>query len=71
MTKDEIQKNIYGLSTDEEIVEFVKFRLKELEDGSMETTVGQNYTDTFRENIYLYKRIIRLEINLETRNVQI
>ena len=27
MTKDEIQKNIYGLSTDEEIVEFVKFRL--------------------------------------------
>lgn len=53
MTKDEIQKNIYGLSTDEEIVEFVKFRLKELEDSSMETTVGQNYTDTFRENIYL------------------
>lgn len=53
MTKDEIQKNIYGLSTDEEIVDFVKFRLKELEDGSMETTVGQNYTDTFRENIYL------------------
>lgn len=53
MTKDEIQKNIYGLSTDEEIVEFVKFRLKELEDGSMETTVGQNYTDTFREYISL------------------
>lgn len=51
--KMRFKKNIYGLSTDEEIVDFVKFRLKELEDGSMETTVGQNYTDTFRENIYL------------------
>jgi len=51
MNKSEIQKRIYELKTDEEIVEFVKSRLQELENDSIESTVGQNYTDTFKEYI--------------------
>ena len=51
MTKEEINKKIYELKNEEEIVEFVIERIKELEDKSVETTVGQNYTTSFREYI--------------------
>lgn len=51
MTKEEINKTILSLQTDEEIIDFVKKRIQELEDKSIETTVGQNYTTTFKEYI--------------------
>ena len=51
MTKEEINKTILSLQTDEEIIDFVKKRIQELEDKSIETTVGQNYTITFKEYI--------------------
>ena len=51
MTKEEIQKNIYSLKNDNEIIDFVKRRIQELEDNSIESTVGQNYTKTFKEYI--------------------
>ena len=51
MTKEEIQKNIYSLRHDNEIIDFVKRRIQELEDNSIESTVGQNYTKTFKEYI--------------------
>ena len=51
MTKEEINKTILSLQTDEEIIDFVKKRIQELEEKSIETTVGQNYTTTFKEYI--------------------
>ena len=51
MDKVEIQKRIYELKSDEEIVEFVKSRIDELERDSVESTVGQGYTDLFQEYI--------------------
>ena len=51
MNKEEIQKRIYELKTDEEIVDFVKSRISDLENNSIETTVGQGYTDSFQEYI--------------------
>ena len=45
MTKEEINKKIFELQSEEEIINFVKERLKELEINSEEKTVGQNYTD--------------------------
>ena len=51
MTKEEINKTIISLQTDEEIIDFVKKRIQELEEKSIETTVGQNYTTTFKEYI--------------------
>lgn len=51
MTKEEINKTILSLQTYEEIIDFVKKRIQELEEKSVETTVGQNYTTTFEEYI--------------------
>ena len=51
MTKTEINKKIYELQSDEEIINFVKERLNELETSSVEKTVGQNYTDSFQDYI--------------------
>ena len=51
MTKNDVHKAIDMLQNDEEIESFVKLRIQELEDNSVETTVGQNYTTTFREYI--------------------
>ena len=51
MTKEEINKIILSLQADEEINDFVKKRIQELEDKSIETTVGQNYTTSFKEYI--------------------
>ena len=51
MTKEEINKIIFSLKTDKDIVEFVNKRIAELENNSVETTVGQNYTTTFKEYI--------------------
>ena len=51
MTKEEINKKIFELQSEEEIINFVKERLKELEINSEEKTVGQNYTDSFRDYI--------------------
>lgn len=51
MTKEEINKTIFSLQTDEEIIDFVKKRIQELENKSIETTVGQNYTTSFKEYI--------------------
>ena len=57
MNKEEIQKKIYALNTDEDIESFVNDRIKELEASSIETTVGQNYTDSLM-NIFLLRLII-------------
>lgn len=51
MTKAEINKKIFELQNDEEIINFVKERLNELETNSVEKTVGQNYTDSFQDYI--------------------
>jgi hypothetical protein len=51
MNKDEINKRIYELRSEEEIDEFVNKRLLELEQNSTEKTVGQNYTDSFSDYI--------------------
>lgn len=51
MTKEEINKRIFELENDEEIINFVKERLDELEINSEEKTVGQNYTDSFQDYI--------------------
>lgn len=51
MTKEEINKTIFSIQTDEQIIDFVKRRIQELEEKSIETTVGQNYTTTFKEYI--------------------
>lgn len=51
MTKAEINKKIFELQSDEEVINFVKERLNELETSSVEKTVGQNYTDSFQDYI--------------------
>lgn len=51
MTKEKIKKIINEINTEEEIRAFVESRINELEQNAVETTVGQNYTDTFREYI--------------------
>lgn len=51
MTKEEINKKIFELQSDEDIVKFVDERLDELEANSEEKTVGQNYTDSFQDYI--------------------
>ena len=51
MEKTDIQKRIYELQNDDEIIGFVKSRIAELERDSVESTVGQGYTDLFQEYI--------------------
>jgi hypothetical protein len=51
MNKEEINETICNLQSEEEIIDFVNKRIGELEESSRETTVGQNYTTTFREYI--------------------
>lgn len=51
MTKEQIKNKILSLKTDEEIESFIKERLNELENNSIESTVGQGYTSRFREYI--------------------
>lgn len=51
MTKEEINKTIFSLQNDEEIFAFVSNRISELENNAVETTVGQNYTTSFKEYI--------------------
>ena len=51
MTKAEINKKIFELQTDDEIINFIQERLNELETNSVEKTVGQNYTDSFPDYI--------------------
>lgn len=51
MTKQEIQKIIYELDTEDKIKDFVEKRIAELENNSVESIVGQGYTDTFKEYI--------------------
>lgn len=48
--KEEINKAICSM-TDDQIEDFVKKRIQELEEESVETTVGQGYTTVFREYI--------------------
>lgn len=52
MNKEEIQKRILEIG-EENINEFVDTRLSELENMGEEKTVGQNYTDTFKDYISL------------------
>ena len=64
MTKNEINNRIMTLSTYKDIEEFVNERLNELEENSEEKTVGQNYTDSFRDYISCkvhYKAVDSLE----------
>lgn len=68
MSKEEIQRKIYELNSEEDIKNFVKSRIRELESQSVESTVGQNYTDSFREYISLkthFKPAERLDDNSE------
>lgn len=51
MTKAEINKRIFELQSDEEIIKFVDERLSELETNNQEKIVGQNYTDSFQDYI--------------------
>ena len=51
MTKNDIHNAIDRIQSNEGIESFVKTRIQELEDNSIETTVGQNYTTIFREYI--------------------
>ena len=51
MTKAEINKRIFELQSDDEIIKFVDERLSELETNSQEKIVGQNYTDSFQDYI--------------------
>lgn len=51
MTKEEINKKIFELQSDADIIKFVDERLSELETNSEEKTVGQNYTDSFQDYI--------------------
>lgn len=51
MTKDEIRNKIISLKSDNEIKAFVESRIAELENNSVEATVGQGYTDSFSEYI--------------------
>ena len=46
-----INKIIFSLETDEDIIEFVNKRIVELENNSVKTTVWQNYTTTFKKYI--------------------
>ena len=69
MEKTDIQKRIYELQNDDEIIGFVKSRIAELENNSIESTVGQGYTDF--KNIYQKKRIIKLVLVFEILNVLI
>ncbi|MBO5475585.1 MAG: hypothetical protein J5982_03645 [Bacilli bacterium] len=65
MNKNEIFKTIRNLNTDEEIIEFVENRLRELEDSSSECTIGQGYTALFNGFISSkvhYKSIASTEI---------
>lgn len=55
MTKSEINKKIFELQSDSEIINFINERLNELETNSTEKTVGQNYTDSFQD--YISKKI--------------
>ena len=70
MTKAEINKKIFELQNDEEIINFVKERLNELETNSVEKTVGQNYTDSFQDYISK-KHIIKQLKNLMIMNALI
>lgn len=51
MTKEEINKKIFELQSDEEIIKFINERLNELEASSEEKIVGQNHTDSFQDYI--------------------
>ena len=51
MNKEEINNTICSLQSEDEIINFVNKRIGELEEEATETTVGQNYTTTFREYI--------------------
>ena len=55
MTRDEIKNKIKILKSDEEIKSFVETRIAELENESVEVTVGQGYTDSFSE--YISKKV--------------
>ena len=47
MSSSEIISRIEKLNDDEEILDFVHERLKELEEESEEAVIGQGYTDTY------------------------
>lgn len=51
MTKEEINKKVFELNNDEEILNFINARISELESVSEEVTVGQNYCNSFRNYI--------------------
>lgn len=51
MNKEQIKELINNFKTDEEILEFLKERIMFLDNQSIETTMGQNYTDIFEEFI--------------------
>ena len=51
MRKEEIREILNNLNSEEEIINFVKERLSTLEETQEEKTLGQNYTDSFRDYI--------------------
>ncbi len=46
MNKVEIQRRIYELKSEDEIIEFVSSRIEKLENNSKELTVGEVYKKT-------------------------
>ena len=51
MSKEDIKKKVLQLKTDEEIEEFIKSRIEELENITQEQIVGQDFTTTFDDFI--------------------
>lgn len=51
MNYQQLLNKIFSLQTDEEIYEFIKERLNDLENRSVEKTVGQNYEEKFKDYI--------------------
>ncbi|HJJ16862.1 MAG TPA: hypothetical protein OIM63_02075 [Bacilli bacterium] len=55
MNKNDIFNIINNLNTEDEIIEFVRNRINELEDNSRECTIGQGYTDSY--NGYISSKV--------------
>lgn len=70
MTKAEINKRIFELQSDDEIIKFVDERLSELETNSQEKLLGKIIPIVFK-TIYHRKSIIKQLKNLMIQNVPI
>ena len=51
MDKNQIRERIYSCDTEDDIKQLVEERIYELEQNSEEETIGQGYTDIFKDFI--------------------